>query len=350
MKNWETLLVRPDTLIEEAIDILNRGAQQIVLVVDEQRHLLGTMTDGDVRRALLKHIPLDSPVSRIMCETPKKAHQDWSNERILAAIEQYQLLQLPVVNDAGELVALQTLHGLLKKKHLDNPVLLVAGGFGTRLHPLTKNCPKPLLKLADKPILELIIERLIEKGFHRFFISTHYLSDQIQTYFEDGSQWGVSIQYLDEEEPLGTGGALGLLPHDEINLPILMMNADLLTDLNFQNVLDFHHQHDGIATVCVREYQHQVPFGVLEVKDQQVISLKEKPVYRAFINAGIYLISQEVARSVGSRIRIDMPDIIQHHIDKGHRVNIFPIHEYWLDIGQMENFRQAEAEIHRLEV
>ena len=204
--------------------------------------------------------------------------------------------------------------------------------------------------MGGKPILEVILSRFIEAGFHRFFISTHYLSNTIKTYFGDGGRWGVNIRYVHEKQPLGTGGALGLLPHDEIDLPILMMNGDLLTSLNFENLLDFDREQQGIATLCVRDYEHRVPFGVVDVRDHQVISIVEKPVYRFFVSAGIYLLSPALARSVLPEIRIDMPDVLQHHIDKGNKVSIFPIHEYWLDIERMDDFKRAEAEIRLLDV
>lgn len=342
MKNWEALLISPLTPLSEAIVVLDKGGQRITLVVDEQGILLGTVTDGDVRRALIKQAQLDLPVKDMMCDTPKTASADWSRELILATMEEHNLLQIPIVDIHNKVVGLETLHELLKKRRKDNPVFLIAGGFGTRLHPLTEECPKPLLKIGSKPILELILERFIEAGFHRFFISTHFMPEMIKKYFGDGSRWGVSIQYVHEEHPLGTAGALGLLPREEINLPVLMMNGDLLTALNFQNLLDFHEQHQGLATVCVREYEHRVPFGVLNFQGHQITSIVEKPTYRSFINAGIYLLSPEFAKSVLPGVRIDMPDLLTHHIEKGKVINMFPIHEYWLDIGRMDDFEKAQ--------
>ncbi len=226
MKDWKTLLISLNTTMAEAIEVLDRGAQRIALVVDEQYRLLGTVTDGDVRRALIKHLTMELPVREMMCELPHKAHADWSRELVLATMEKYQLLQLPIVDVNDCVVGLETLHDVLRKRHRDNPVFLIAGGFGTRLHPLTHECPKPLLKVGNKPILELILERFIDAGFHRFFISTHFMPEMIEDYFGDGSRWGVNIRYVHEPEPLGTGGALGLLPHNEIDMPLFMMNAD----------------------------------------------------------------------------------------------------------------------------
>lgn len=344
MKQWESTLIGPETSLETAIATLDREALRIVMVVNAERRLLGTLTDGDLRRALLKHLPLDTHVGEVMCKTPRTATRDWSRERILADMEKYQLLQLPVIDQEGRVIGLETLHDLLHKRHRDNPVFLMAGGFGTRLRPLTHNCPKPLLKVGEKPILELILESFINAGFHRFFISTHYMPEMIREHFGDGSRWGVSIRYVHEEEPLGTGGALGLLPHDEIDLPLFMMNGDLLTTLNFQNLLEFHQDHVGVATMCVREYEHCVPYGVIQSEGHRICSMVEKPVYRFFINAGIYLLSPELVKSVAPGTRIDMPTLLEREIADGKDVNMFPVHEYWLDIGRMEDFQRAQQE------
>lgn len=345
MQRWESVLIGPDTSLEDAVATLDRVALRIVLIVDPERRLLGTLTDGDVRRSLLKHLPLNIKVSEVMCASPQTVERGWSKERILAVMEKYQLLQLPVIDAHRRVVGLETLHGLLHRKQHDNPVFLMAGGFGSRLRPLTQHCPKPLLKVGDKPILELILESFISAGFHKFFISTHYMPEMICEYFGDGSQWGVSIRYVHEEEPLGTGGALGLLPHDEIDLPVFMMNGDLLTTLNFQNLLEFHLEHQGVATMCVREYEHCVPYGVIQSEGHRIRSMVEKPVHRFFINAGIYLLSPELVKGVMPGTRVDMPTLLEKQIALAKDVNMFPIHEYWLDIGRMEDFKRAQTDI-----
>jgi dTDP-glucose pyrophosphorylase/predicted transcriptional regulator len=345
MKNWESLLVSPETSLEEAIVVLDRGAARIVMVADNERHLLGTLTDGDVRRALLRHLTLDVPVSQVMCSTPQVAQREWSREHMLSLMESTRLLQLPVVDGAGRIVGLEMLHDMLERRKLDNPVFLMAGGFGTRLYPLTQSCPKPLLKVGDKPILELILESFIDAGFHRFFVSTHYLPEMIREHFGDGTRWGVSIRYVHENEPLGTGGALGLLPHDEIDLPLFMMNGDLLTRVNYRGLLDFHHEHGSIATMCVREYEHQVPYGVIKSDGHLITSMIEKPVQRFFINAGIYLLAPELVKRVMPDTRIDMPSLLEQAMAAGNNVTMFPVHEYWLDIGRMDDYQRAQNEI-----
>ena len=344
MKNWESALIGPQASLEQAISTMDSSALRIAIVVDEQRRLLGTLTDGDVRRALLRHLPLDIPVSQVMCATPQVAQQDWSRERVLAVMEGTQLLQLPVVDMEGRVVGLETLHGLLDKRLLNNPVFLMAGGFGTRLHPLTQDCPKPLLKVGDKPILELILESFINAGFHRFFISTHYLPEMVREHFGDGKRWGVSIRYTHEETPLGTGGAVGLLPHDEINEPMLMMNGDLLTTLNYRDLLAFHNEHESIATMCVREFEYQVPYGVVQSEGHLIRSMVEKPIHKFFVNAGVYVLSPELVKSIPPDTRVDMPTKLEQAIAAGRDVTMFPVHEYWLDIGRMEDFKRAQIE------
>lgn len=345
MKKWEKILVGPTTSLEHAIEVLDKGALRIAIVVDEQRRLLGTLTDGDIRRALLRHLPLDIAVSEVMCASPQVARREWTREHILSIMETTQLLQLPVVDEQNAVVGLETLHDLLDKRQLDNPVFLMAGGFGTRLYPLTQDCPKPLLKVGGKPILELILESFVEAGFHRFYMSTHYLPEMIREHFGDGKRWGVSIKYIHEEEPLGTGGALGLLPHEEINLPMLMMNGDLLTRVNYRGLLQFHQEHDNIATMCVREYEHKVPYGVITSDGHRVTGMVEKPVQRFFINAGIYIVSPELVRSVKPGTRVDMPTLLESAMTKGSDVTMFPMHEYWLDIGRIEDFKRAQEDI-----
>lgn len=345
MKSWRKALVNSSFTLKQAIEVLDKAALRIALVVDENEKLLGTLTDGDVRRALLKLVPLETPVIQVVNTNPKTAEQSWTQSRILAVMEQYELLQLPLLDDERRVVGLVNLHDILNKHRYDNPVFLMAGGFGTRLRPLTNNCPKPMLKVGDKPILEQILLSFIEAGFHRFFISTHYMSEVIRDYFGDGEKWGVSIKYVHEEEPLGTGGALGLLPHDEIDKPMFMMNGDLLTSLNLHSFLEFHETHGGVATMCVREYEHQVPYGVITSEGIQIKSMVEKPTQRFFVNAGIYLLSPILIKSVQPSTRVDMPTLLERQIESGEAVNMFPIHEYWLDIGRMDDFNKAQTEV-----
>jgi len=344
MKPWRKALINGDVTLEQAIEVLDKAALRIALIVGVDDNLLGTLTDGDVRRALLKHLPLETPVAEVMNTQPKTAQQSWTESRVLATLEKYELLQLPQVDNQNRVIGLLNLHEILNKHRHDNPVFLMAGGFGTRLRPLTNNCPKSMLKVGDKPILEQILLNFVEAGFHRFYISTHYMPEVIRDYFGDGEKWGVSIQYVHEDDPLGTGGALGLLPHDEIDQPMFMMNGDLLTSLNLHSFLEFHERQSGVATMCVREYEHQVPYGVITSEGTQIKSMVEKPVHRFFVNAGIYLLDPALVKSVAPGTRIDMPTLLEKEIDGGKAVNMFPIHEYWLDIGRMDDFKKAQSQ------
>ena len=266
-------------------------------------------------------------------------------DSILSKMKELDILQIPIIDDDGEIVGLETLQHLIEKKKYDNPVFLMAGGFGKRLEPLTNNIPKPLLTIGRKPILENILEQFIAAGFHCFYISTHFKSEMVQEYFGNGSDWNVTIEYVHEEIPLGTAGSLGLLPDNLPDLPILMMNGDLLTKIDFSKLLNFHLQSDGSATVCVREYDFQVPYGVIKAKDDRIISIEEKPVHRFFINAGVYVLDPKILHNIDGVSYLDMPKLLEDEIENSGQVNMFPVYEYWLDIGQKDQFKQAQQDL-----
>jgi NDP-sugar pyrophosphorylase family protein len=225
----------------------------------------------------------------------------------------------------------------------------MAGGFGTRLRPLTDNCPKPMLKVGDKPILEILVRSFIKAGFVNFYISTHFMPEQIHEYFGNGSGLGVNIVYVHEDSPLGTGGALGLLPDDlPKNLPLIMINGDVLTTVDFKRLLTFHNENQADATMCVREYDYQVPYGVINGEGNKITSMVEKPIQRFFVNAGIYIVSPKVIQSVPANHKIDMPTLLEQHMQKTDNILMFPIHEYWLDIGRMDDFKRAQMDIYTL--
>jgi dTDP-glucose pyrophosphorylase len=345
MNSWDSVLIAPTLPLQAAIEVLNRGGLQIAVVIDEHRQVLGTVTDGDVRRALIRKVGLDAPITEVMARQPRTIPASSTKERILHLMERHRISQIPLVDADGRIVGIETLHGLLQNKRRRNVVFLMAGGFGKRLQPLTNHCPKPLLNIGSKPLLEIIIENFVDAGFYRFFISIHYQPEMIRQRIGDGSRWNVEIEYIHEDQPLGTGGSLGLLPKDLINEPMFMMNGDLLTNLNFQTLLEFHECNDGIATICVREYEHRVPYGVVRGDGSQVVSIVEKPVYKEFINAGIYVLSPGVLKAVEPGRNIDMPTLLGEFINKQKTVNMFPVHEYWLDIGRIEDFHRAQSDI-----
>jgi NDP-sugar pyrophosphorylase family protein len=311
--------------------------------------LLGVVTDGDIRRGLLNNLPLTESVSKVMNTSPTTAREGSSREELIDLMEKLDILSVPLLDVSGKVIGLETLHGALHQPKYQNPVFIMAGGFGTRLKPLTDTCPKPMLHIGNKPILETVIRSFIKAGFVNFYISTHYMPEQIQAHFGDGSEMGVNVTYVHEEQPLGTGGALGLLPKDlPKDLPLIMMNGDVLTKVDFQRLLDFHVDNGADATMCVREYDYQIPYGVINGEGNKITSMVEKPVQRFFVNAGIYVVSPDVIASVPKNHRVDMPTLLEEHMNERDNVLMFPIHEYWLDIGRMDDFNRAQADIHTL--
>lgn len=339
--HWKSAIVPSDASAEDALTILNTGGLRIAMVVDESGRLVGVVTDGDVRRALLRRLDFSQPVAELMRANPVGALIGTSREALRQLMESRKVLHIPLVDANGKLVGLETLEDLLMPPERENWVFLMAGGFGTRLSPLTDTCPKPLLPVGGKPILESIIESFIAAGFRKFMISVHYMAEQIKAHFGDGSRWGITICYIEEEFPLGTAGALALLPQP-IQAPIIMMNGDVLTRLDFNALLDFHQGHDADLTLCVREYDMQVPFGVVEGEDTLVTSIVEKPVHRFFVNAGVYVVSPEAIEMTRPPHRLDMPDFINQLLDAKKKVAKFPIFEYWLDIGRPSDFERAQ--------
>ncbi len=341
MNGWSKTLLKTTDPLEVAIKVLHTGGLRIALVVDDDGKLLGTVTDGDIRRALIKHVGMDYAVTKVMNNNPTTALESERPKVIMSKMKERDLLHVPIVDEQGALVGLETLQHLLDKKKYDNPVFIMAGGFGTRLHPLTKDIPKPLLHVGSRPILETIIRQFIEAGFHKFYISTHYKAEMVREYFGDGSAWDVEIEYVYEDKPLGTAGSLGLLPKNITELPILMMNGDLLTKVDFEHLLAFHHEQGASATMCIREYDFQIPYGVVNVEKQYATSIVEKPVHKFFVNAGIYVLDRKIINKVNGSTYLDMPHLLEKHIEEGDSVNIFPIHEYWVDIGRMEEYERA---------
>jgi dTDP-glucose pyrophosphorylase len=348
MYDWKATLLSPEETLQNAIEILDREMLRIVMVVNENKKLLGIITDGDVRRALIRHCTMATLVSEVMYKTPSTASIEDDKESILKIMKSKDLLQIPLVDKCGSVVGLETLHHLLQENRFENPVFLMAGGFGTRLQPLTNDVPKPLLKVGNKPIMETILCQFIDSGFHDFFISTHYKADMVRAHFGDGSQWGGHIKYVHEEEPLGTAGAIGLLPRDIPDLPIIMMNGDLLTKVNFEHLLKFHQEQGGSVTMCVREYDFQVPYGVIETEGYTIKNIVEKPIHSFFVNAGIYVLSPKIIHKVDGMHYLDMPQFIDKQLYLGEKINMFPIHEYWLDIGRMEDYQNAQSDVDRL--
>ena len=340
-------MVLPEVNIRKALKILDDVSLRVLLVVDCDGALLGIVCDGDIRRGLIAGVSLEAPIAEVMNSQPITAGLDTPKSELIDTMSKRDLLAIPLL-EKGKLAGLQTLTHVLLKPHFDNPVFLMAGGGGTRLRPLTNDCPKPLLHVGNRPLLERTLNNFIGAGFNNFYISTHYIPEMIKDYFGNGEKWGVNIRYVHEKSPLGTAGALGLLPHDLPELPIIMMNGDVLTNIDFAQLLEFHLGKNADATLCVREIEYQIPYGVIQADNGRITNMEEKPKYQHHINAGIYVLNHGVAKSVARNQHIDMPTLLENHISSGAQVDIFPIQEYWLDIGSMADFSRAQIDIESL--
>ncbi|WP_258190599.1 nucleotidyltransferase family protein [Photobacterium damselae] len=337
-------IISKNETIEAALGKINDSSVGIVFVCDDERSLLGSVSDGDIRRALLDNFNKDIKVIDIMNKEPVISINDLDKRNALSLMNKHDISVIPIVKN-GKLCSIYTLKDLIKSKKVDNPVFIMAGGFGTRLRPLTDNCPKPLLKVGGKPILEIILKRFIDAGFFEFYISTHYLPEMIHEYFGDGSKWNVSITYVHEDKPLGTGGALGLLPREMTQKPLIMINGDVLTNLDINALLDYHNKENALATMCVREYDYQIPYGVVEKEGNKITAMTEKPKYKFHVNAGIYVVNPKLFNSVDKDTKIDMPSLLESNIKNDENIVMYPLKEYWLDIGQMTEYKQAQKDI-----
>ncbi len=316
---------------------------QIALVVEGDQ-LKGTLTDGDIRRALLRGMGLKDPVFHAMNDRPTVASLGDDRELVIARMRQAHIRQMPILDSSGALVGMEILNGLVTPEIRSNAVVLMAGGLGKRLTPLTNDCPKSMLKIGGRPILETILETFIAYGFRRFYISVNYKADVIMDYFRDGSRWQVQITYLQENKRLGTAGALSLLPEKPM-LPLIVMNGDILTKINFNHLLDFHNTHKAKATMCVSDYEYQVPFGVITLNGHQIMQIQEKPTQKFFINAGIYALDPDVLDLVPKDDYDDMTTLFERIVGAGWQTSVFPICEYWLDIGRHSDLDKANGDL-----
>ena len=344
MSPYKELCIATDGTVADAAQMLERNAQKICLVLDDGK-LVGTVTDGDIRRGLLRGVTINAAVHEVMNKSPRTAVDDSDRDALRALMTGLQIMHVPVIDADGALTGLITLDELVRDDApLENWVVLMAGGLGERLRPLTENTPKPLLQIGDKPLLQSILESFVEQRFRNFYIAVNYHSDAIKDHFGDGSQWDVNIRYLEEEQRMGTAGALTLLP-DAPAQPVIVMNGDLVTRTSFKDLLDFHAEQKSCATMCVREYDFQVPFGVVSTEDQRIVSIDEKPLHRFFVNAGIYVLDPDVIASIPHGERSDMTQVFERVIADGKETAAFPIHEYWLDIGRIDDLERAKSDV-----
>jgi dTDP-glucose pyrophosphorylase len=346
MKKIDKLKLKENTSIKDALKIIDNAAMQIALIVDNDNKLIGTLTDGDIRRGLLKGLDLNSPIKSIINRNPLTAKITDTKEEILQKAFAKKIRQIPIVDENGKLIGIEEIEELLKPKEKPNKVVLMVGGLGTRLRPLTENTPKPMLKVGNKPILQTIIEKFAQYGYKNFILCVNYKSDIIKDYFKDGSEFGVNIEYVLEKKRMGTAGALSLLkkrPKEDF----FVMNGDILTNVNFEHLHNYHLKNNAVATMCIREYEYQVPFGVVNLEGNRIVFIEEKPTHKFFVSAGIYMLNPETLDYIPKNEYFDMPQLFYKIIKENKKVISFPIREYWLDIGRMDEYKRANEEFNR---
>lgn len=337
---WLTTLLPLGSTIQQAIHSLENSSMQIVLAVSAGNKLAGTLTDGDIRRAFLRGHRLNSTIDDVINRGPLIVPPEIGRDLVLQLMKINKIHQLPIVDQAGVVVGLHVWDYIVSPMAIANAMFIMAGGRGTRMRPHTENCPKPMLEVGGKPMLEHIIDRAVVDGFQNFVISLHYLGHMIEEHFGDGSKYGVNIDYLREETPLGTAGCLSLLSHAP-DLPFVVTNGDVLTDIRYHEFLDFHERHQASATMAVRQHEIQNQFGVVRTKGIEIEGFEEKPIYRSHVNTGIYVLSPDTLKHLEPRRHCDMPMLFERIRNNAGRTIVYPIHEPWLDVGRPEDLASA---------
>lgn len=344
LTDFLSVCVRPDRSIIEIIDVINNGQIKAAIITDDDNKLLGLVSDGDIRRALLKGINLEEAVEIIMNKTPTTLKVGYTAQQVRNIFDAANISQIPIVNENNCLIGVEVAAGNVKKKRIENPIVIMAGGYGKRLMPLTQFIPKPMVSVCGTPLLEIMLQNFRNLGFCNFYISVKYKKDVIKEYFGNGTKMGVSINYIEEDEPLGTAGALSLLP-EKPTLPFIVINGDILTNMNFENLIDFHNQHQAIATMGVYKYSYQIPYGVVKYQDSVLKEIVEKPTETFFVNGGIYCLSPEALEFLSKNEAVNMTDLFTHYSQEiDAKTVIYPIHEYWQDIGHSGDLEKAQTD------
>lgn len=339
---WQKAILPISSTIEEVIRNLNQTAIKIVLISDSDGRLQGTLSDGDIRRGLLKGLTLSSPIQSIVHQNALVVPAGMTRDTVLSMMTANKVQQIPVVDDNGKIVGLHIWDEVASVQARPNSMVIMAGGMGTRLLPHTESCPKPMLLIQGKPMLEHIIERAKSEGFSHFILAIHHLGHMIEEYFGDGGKFGVRIDYLREQSPLGTAGALSLL--DPLpKYPFVVTNGDVITDIRYGEILDFHLRHQAAATMAVRVHEWQHPFGVVEINGVEIIGFEEKPIARSHVNAGVYVIEPDSLGQLQKDARCDMPTLFERLQEKDQRTVAYPMHEPWLDVGRPDDLAKARS-------
>lgn len=343
MKNWQKTLITPQMTLRDALVAIDEATSQIAMVVDEHGRLLGTLTDGDARRGLLRDLTLTDPVSKVMHLNPTCARVTDSRHSVIKLMREKGLHQIPLVDAEGVVVGLEVVDDFLVTRTRENWVVIMAGGLGTRLKELTENTPKPMLPVGSKPLLETIVLNYASQGFRKFYMAVNYKAEQIEAHFGDGSKLGVEIRYLHERERMGTAGGLSLLP-DAPDAPFIVTNADLLTNQDFGDLVERHIKAGVDATMAVRSYEMQVPFGVVQADNGRIQAIVEKPIQRFTVSAGIYVLSPQVLPLIPRNCFFDMPSLFDEMFRVGMQARCHSIDGYWLDIGRLDDYKQANVD------
>jgi len=337
---WRKAILSTTATIEQAVRNLTKVSIRIVLVTNETGVLEGTISDGDIRRGLLKGLDLNSPITSIIRHNPLVVPPELGRELVMQLMVANKIQQIPVVDEEKHVVGLHLWDEITTSPTRPNLMVIMAGGMGTRLRPHTENRPKPLLSVAGKPMLEHIIERAKREGFNRFVLAIHYLGHLIEAYFGNGERLDVQIDYLREDTPLGTAGALGLL-NPLPDASFVVTNGDVITDIRYGELLDFHSRHAATATMAVRVHEWQHPFGVVQTRGVEIVGFEEKPIARSHINAGVYALDPTALSVLTADAHCDMPTLFERLQAKGKRTVAYPMYEPWLDVGQPDDLKLA---------
>lgn len=342
-ERWRRAILPVKTSIQHAIRSLDQASIKIVMVVNEAGELEGTISDGDIRRGLLKGLDLSSPIASVIHRNALVVTPEMGRDVVLQLMGANKIQQIPIVNESRQVVGVHLWDEITTLPARSNLMVIMAGGMGTRLRPYTETCPKPLLPVAGKPMLEHIIERAKLDGFSHFVLAVHYLGHMIQSHFGNGGQLGVHIEYLNEKSPLGTAGALGLLS-PRPGAPFVVTNGDVITDIHYGELLDFHIRHNAMATMAVRIHEWQHPFGVVQTRGIEIVGFEEKPVARSHINAGVYALEPDALNLLSQDAHCDMPTLFERLQAKAMRTVAYPMHEPWLDVGRPDDLNRANTE------
>lgn len=338
--SWKESLLNPTSTIRTAIENMDKTCLKIILCVGDSGKLLGTLTDGDIRRGLLKGMQMDAPIEQVIHKAPVVVPPNLSKSAVLQLMRANRMHQLPIVDEDRIVVGLHLWEELVSPSQKDNFIVIMAGGKGTRLRPHTENCPKPMLEVRGKPMLEHIILSAKSDGFKNFIISIHYYGHMIEEYFGDGSKLDVNISYIKEDEPLGTAGALSLI-NGSIEKPFVVTNGDVLSDIRFSEMVDFHSRNEAKATMAVRLHEWQNPFGVVKTNGVEIVGFEEKPISKSHINAGVYVLEPESLTVLEKGKNCDMPTLFMRLKNEQKKTIVYPMHEPWLDVGRPDDLDRA---------